>query len=232
MIDIRPFDGLGHFKNEWLDTHHHFSFDTYVDHQRMSWGPLRVWNDDLIAPGTGFGMHGHRDMEIITYVRQGAISHQDSLGNKGRTVAGDVQVMSAGTGIMHAEFNADQEPVLLFQIWIMPSRQGIKPRWETKAFPRHARNGKLVALASGRAGDNDAIPIYQDAALLGASLAAGETATYALEPGRRAYVVPTIAPVLINGIEAPARAGVAIAGETTLKIQAQHPTELILVDVP
>jgi redox-sensitive bicupin YhaK (pirin superfamily) len=137
MIEVRPFEGLGHFRNEWLDTHHHFSFDTYVDHRRMSWGPLRVWNDDLIAPGTGFGMHGHRDMEIITYVRQGAISHRDSLGNEGRTVAGDVQVMSAGTGIMHAEFNQDAEPVLLFQI-----RRGTASCW------RWPRAGPATAMRS------------------------------------------------------------------------------------
>lgn len=232
MIEVRPFDGLGHFRNEWLDTHHHFSFDTYVDRRRMGWGPLRVWNDDLIAPGTGFGMHGHRDMEIITYVREGAISHRDSLGNEGRTVAGDVQVMSAGTGIMHAEFNQDADPVLLFQIWIMPDRQGIKPRWETRQFPRQARHGRLTALASGRPGDTDAIPIHQDAALLGANLAAGETVTYEMERGRRAYVVPTVAPVIINSVEVPPRAGVAIAGETTLRIQAMLPTELILADLP
>jgi len=232
MIDIRPFEGLGHFKNEWLDTRHHFSFDTYMDRERMGWGPLRVWNDDLIAPGTGFGMHGHHDMEIITYVREGAISHRDNLGNEGRTVAGDVQVMSAGTGIMHAEFNQGREPVLLFQIWIMPNRQGIKPRWETRAFPREARHGKLLALASGREGDGDAIPIQQDAAILGASLAAGERVTYGLEPGRRVYVVPTVAAVTINGIEVPPRAGVAIAAEQMLDITAKAPTELIVADVP
>ncbi|MCK6454798.1 MAG: pirin family protein [Alphaproteobacteria bacterium] len=232
MIEVRPFDGLGHFRNEWLDTHHHFSFDTYMDPRRMSWGPLRVWNDDLIAPGTGFGMHGHRDMEIITYVREGAISHRDSLGNEGRTVAGDVQVMSAGTGIMHAEFNQGAEPVLLFQIWILPNRQGLKPRWETRAFPRQARHGKLVALASGRPGDGDAIPIHQDAALLGASLAPGESVTYGLDEGRRAYVVPTVAGISINGVAVPPRAGAAIAGERMLNIQAEAPTELIVADLP
>ena len=232
MIDVRPFAGLGHFRNDWLDTHHHFSFDTYMDPARMGWGPLRVWNDDLIAPGTGFGMHGHRDMEIITYVRQGAITHRDSLGNEGRTEAGDVQVMSAGTGIRHAEYNQGAAPVLLFQIWLLPNRQGLPPRWETRAFPKTTSGGKLQVLASGRPGDAGAMTIHQDAALLGATLAQGESLTYALLAGRKAYAVPTTGQVEINGLKVPARAGAAIAGETLLSLRAEAPTELIFADLP
>src|SRR5690348_3429004 len=155
MIELRPYATLGGDKLDWLDTRHHFSFAGYRDPERMSWGALRVWNDDEIAPGTGFPPHPHADMEIITYVRQGAISHEDSLGNKGRTDAGDVQVMSAGTGIRHAEYNHESEPTRIFQIWIIPDRRGGAPNWGTRPFPKEARSGRLVALASGAAEDGD-----------------------------------------------------------------------------
>jgi len=127
MIDIRPFDTLGHADHGWLDARHHFSFANYHDPERMGWGNIRVWNDDTIAAQSGFPPHPHRDMEIVTFVRSGAISHRDSLGNEGRTVAGDVQVMSAGTGITHAEYNLEEEQTTLFQIWIIPDRTGDKP---------------------------------------------------------------------------------------------------------
>src|SRR5699024_87456 len=159
----RPFAELGGENHGWLDTKHHFSFANYYDPERMHWGNLRVWNDDVIAPGTGFPPHPHRDMEIITYVREGAITHEDSLGNKGRTVAGDVQVMSAGTGIAHAEYNQEDVATRLFQIWILPTRTGEKPSWGTRAFPRGERSGQFVTLASGYENDNDALPIRTDA---------------------------------------------------------------------
>jgi len=159
MIDVRPFNQLGAFRNAWLDTHHHFSFSSYYDPARMGVGALRVWNDDAVAAGQGFDPHPHRDMEIITYVRSGAISHRDSLGNSGRTAAGDVQVMHAGTGITHAEFNEGTEPVELFQIWILPDRRGVQPGWSTRAFPRQ---GGLAVLASGRPEDagSGALPLH------------------------------------------------------------------------
>ncbi len=135
-VEVRPFAGLGKFQMDWLNACHHFSFGHYYDPARMGVGPLRVWNDDEIQPHTGFDPHPHRDMEIITYVRQGAVTHQDSLGNEGRTEAGDVQVMSAGTGIRHAEYNREPGVTTLFQIWITPRRQGLKPRWGQKAFPK------------------------------------------------------------------------------------------------
>jgi hypothetical protein len=148
MIQVQAFDGLGRFRNDWLNARHHFSFGHYHDPARMGVGDLRVWNDDEIAPGTGFDPHPHRDMEIITYVREGAITHRDSLGNEGRTEAGDVQVMHAGTGIVHAELNAETRPTRLFQIWIMPNRQGVAPGWGTRQFPKNGDG--LAVLAIGR----------------------------------------------------------------------------------
>ena len=140
-FEIRPFETLGAANHGWLDAHHHFSFGSYHDHTRMIWGAIRVWNDDLITPQSGFPPHPHADMEIITYVRTGAITHKDSLGNEGRTAAGDVQVMSAGSGIRHAEFNQENEPTTIFQIWIMPNRTGGTPSWGAKPFPKGDRSG-------------------------------------------------------------------------------------------
>ena len=134
MIELVPFNTLGRFENDWLSARYHFSFAEYFDPRRMGFGPLRVWNDDRIRPGNGFPMHGHRDMEIITYVRKGAVSHQDHLGNRGRTEAGDVQVMSAGKGIMHAEYNLENDDTELFQIWIEPAHKNVRPRWAARQF--------------------------------------------------------------------------------------------------
>jgi redox-sensitive bicupin YhaK (pirin superfamily) len=164
IIDLRPFDSLGAFRNERLNAHHHFSFGGYPDPARMGLGRLRVCNDDEVAPGTGFDPHPHRDVEIITYIRQGAITHRDNLGTEGRTEAGDVQVMHAGTGITHAEYNLEKIPTRLFQIWIMPDRRGVAPRWDTRTFPR-GDNG-LSVLASGRPEDasSAALKLNADAA--------------------------------------------------------------------
>ena len=188
MIDVRPFGGLGHADHGWLNARHHFSFANYHDPARMGWGAIRVWNDDEIGAKTGFPPHGHADMEIITYVRTGAITHQDSLGNKGRTGAGDVQVMSAGTGIRHAEYNLEDETTTLFQLWIEPRERGAPPSWGQKPFPKADRSGKFVALASGFAADEGALPIRAEARVLGVTLKAGETATYDLDPSRHAYL--------------------------------------------
>src|SRR3546814_791022 len=192
MIEISARERIGHFTNDWLDSYHHFSFAGYHDPARMGFGPLRVWNDDTIRAGTGFPPHGHRDMEIITYVRRGAITHEDSLGNRGRTGAGDVQIMSAGTGITHSEVNLEDETTELFQIWIVPDRQGHAPRWEMQAFPRADGAGSLTLLASGRPGDAGAgVPvIHQDAALFGATLKPGDPLTHDFPHGRRGYLVP------------------------------------------
>ena len=173
MIDIRSFDSLGHAHHGWLDARHHFSFASYMDPKRMGWGNIRVWNDDRIAARSGFPPHPHRDMEIVTYVRTGAITHQDSLGNKGRTSAGDVQVMSAGTGVTHAEYNLEDEETTLFQIWIETDRPGAQPAWGAMPFPKESREGRFQLLASGDPAEG-ALTINADARILGASVKAGK----------------------------------------------------------
>ncbi len=230
MIDVRPFAKLGGADHGWLNAKHHFSFSSYYDPNRMGWGPIRVWNDDEIASGTGFPPHPHSDMEIITYVRQGAITHKDSLGNQGRTEAGDVQVMSAGSGIRHAESNEEPGKTTLFQIWIEPSSRGGAPSWGAKPFPKDNRAGNFVTLASGIPGDIDALPIRTDARLLGANLKAGETAEYKLDPMRHAYLVPATGRVTVNGTAVGARDGAAITGETGLRVTALEDSEIVLVD--
>jgi hypothetical protein len=234
MIEVIPFASLGRFDNEWLAARYHFSFANYRHRERNGLGPLLVWNDDTIQPGTGFPRHGHRDMEIITYVREGAITHEDHLGNVGRTQAGDVQVMSAGKGILHAEFNREAEPARIFQIWIMPDAEGHKPRWETKAFPKGEAAGRLVVLASGREGDGDkgALAINQDAALLGATLPAGTTVTHAIGQGRQAYLVVARGTVRVNGTQVGERDGAAVSGESAIAVEALGEAELLIADLP
>ena len=230
MIELRPFDSLGAANHGWLDAKHHFSFAGYHDPARMNWGNLRVWNDDIIAPQTGFPPHPHRDMEIITYVREGAITHQDDLGNKGRTEAGDVQVMSAGTGIRHSEYNLEDVTTKIFQIWIVPTRDGEAPQWGAKPFPKGARSGQFVTLASGYDNDNDALPIRTDARVVGATLRAGEAADYALGKDRRAYLVPATGAVEIDGVRVNARDGAAISDMDVVRITAIEDSEIVLVD--
>lgn len=235
MIEIRPFDGLGHAQHGWLDAHHHFSFASYMDRARMGWGAIRVWNDDTIAANTGFDPHPHKDMEIVTFVRRGAISHQDSLGNKGRTGAGDVQVMSAGTGIVHAEYNHEDEATTLFQIWIVPDRSGEQPGWGQREFPRGTRSGRWVTLASGASDhsadqDDGALPIRADAQVLAATLSAGQRVSHPVDPARHQYLVAPTGRIRINGQEAQPRDGVAITGETMIEVEAIDDAELVLVD--
>ncbi len=230
MIERRPFESLGGANHGWLDAKHHFSFGDYRDPKRMGWGALRVWNDDAIAPQTGFPPHPHADMEIVTYVREGAITHQHSLGNKGRTEAGDVQVMSAGTGIRHAEYNLEPGTTRLFQIWIMPSEHGLSPSWGAKPFPKGDRSGQFVTLASGFPADTDALPIRADARVLGANLKAGETAHYTLGEDRHAYLVPAKGEIEVNDVKLNARDGAAAYGEKSLRVQALEDAEIVLVD--
>ncbi len=232
MIELRPFAALGGADHGWLKARHHFSFARYHDAERMGWGALRVWNDDEIAPKSGFPAHPHADMEIITYVREGAITHEDDLGNKGRTEAGDVQVMSAGSGIRHAEYNLEPQTTKIFQIWIEPTSQGGKPAWAAKPFPRGDRSGRFVTLASGFGDDDDALPIRTDARVLGASLKAGASVDYALAPGRNAYLVTASGAVEVNGVKLAARDGAAIKDEASLKVKALEDAEIILVDAP
>ena len=228
MIDIRPFNSLGHADHGWLNARHHFSFANYYDPGRMGWGRIRVWNDDQIAAQSGFPPHPHRDMEIVTYVRTGAITHQDSMGNKGRTSAGDVQVMSAGTGVTHAEYNLEDEETTLFQIWIETDRPSAPPGWGAKPFPKDSREGAFQVLASGN-GDDEALTINADARILGATVKAGGSISIDTDPDRHLYLVPS-GRVRVNGVEAGPRDGVAITGESKLDIEAEDDAELVLVD--
>jgi redox-sensitive bicupin YhaK (pirin superfamily) len=230
MIEKRPFDSLGHADHGWLNARHHFSFANYHDPARMGWGAIRVWNDDEIAANSGFPPHPHRDMEIITYVRTGAITHQDSMGNQGRTVAGDVQVMSAGTGVRHAEYNLEPETTTLFQIWIEPKRQGGNPSWGAKPFPKGDRSGRFVTLASGFAGDEGALPIRADARVLGATIKAGDTLAYDAAADRHLYLVPATGKVRVGEVEVNARDGAAITGLDKVEVTALEDSELVLVD--
>lgn len=230
-IERRPFASLGAADHGWLNAHHHFSFAGYHDPDRMGWGAIRVWNDDEIAARSGFPPHPHADMEIITYVRTGAITHKDSLGNEGRTVAGDVQVMSAGTGIRHAEYNLEDETSTLFQIWIMPRTRGGAPSWGTKPFPRDDRDGALVVLASGYDADGEALRIRADARLLGGTLKAGTSVTYDSDEGRHLYLVAATGRIAIEGETFEARDGAAIlSAGGPVTITAIADSEIVLVD--
>ena len=230
MIDVRPFDTLGGFQNGWLAARHHFSFGAYREAARMGFGPLCVWNDDEIAPGKGFDPHPHADMEIVTYVRQGAITHRDSLGNEGRTEAGDVQVMHAGTGVVHAEYTLEHETTRLFQIWIRPDRTGVAPGWATRRFPR---GSGVAVLASGRVDDavSGALPLHADAQLRAGVLRAGETLHLPLATGRGCYLVPATGSVTVNGIPIGPRDGAAIQDEPELVITATKQADLVAVEV-
>jgi redox-sensitive bicupin YhaK (pirin superfamily) len=228
MIDIRKFDSLGHADHGWLDARHHFSFASYHDPARMGWGRIRVWNDDRIGPKSGFPPHPHRDMEIVTYVRTGAITHRDSIGNTGRTGAGDVQVMSAGSGVTHAEYNLEDEQTTLFQIWIETDKPSAKPAWGAMPFPKDSRQGAFQLLASGSA-DDGVLTINADARVLGATVKAGESIAVDTSPDRYLYMVPS-GRVRVNGVDAGPRDGIAIKGETKVVIEAEDDAELVLVD--
>ena len=224
MIELRPFEKLGKSNHGWLDANFHFSFAEYRDPKRVHWGALRVWNNDRIAPDTGFPPHPHRDMEIVTYVIRGAITHQDHLGNQGRTEAGQIQVMSAGQGIQHAEYNREDAETELFQIWILPNKQGVPARWETVDFPAEARDGRLLPLASGRG----------HGALYAGKLKAGQTIRQRLD-GKPAYLVPAKGKIEIrSGSAAPviakARDGVAVDQQDEIEITAVEDAEIVLVE--
>ncbi len=230
MIELRPFASLGAANHGWLDAHHHFSFADYHDPARINWGQIRVWNDDTIAPRSGFPPHPHRDMEIVTYVRKGAITHQDSMGNTGRTEAGDVQVMSAGTGVTHSEYNLEDEETQIFQIWIIPDARGGEPGWGARPFPKGDRAGHWVTLASGIAGDEGSLPIRTEARVLGATVKAGDTIAYDTAADRHLYLVPATGKVRIGEVEVDARDGAAITGLDRVEVTALEDSELVLVD--
>lgn len=231
MFDIRRYADLGQFKIDWLHAHYHFSFANYYDPERMSLGHLRVINDDIVRVGGGFDFHPHRDMEIITYVRTGAITHEDSLGNKGVTRAGDVQVMSAGTGITHAEYNAENVDTTLYQIWITPREKNVTPRWEAREFPKHASH-QLELLVSGFAehADTHALSINQDAAIYGATLKEGLSLAQNLHGA--GYLLVSKGSIALNGDTLNQGDGVAISDETSIHFTTLARSEIVLIDLP
>jgi redox-sensitive bicupin YhaK (pirin superfamily) len=229
MLDIQRYDQLGSMQLDWLNAHYHFSFANYHNPARMGLGPLRVINDDIVKAGGGFAPHPHRDMEIITYVREGAITHEDSLGNRGKTSAGDIQVMSAGSGITHSEWNEEKVDTRLYQIWIHSRNKGTPPRWEAKQFPK--AEGALHLLASGDATDKEkgALWIDSDGAIWGGVLKAGQTWTQPLR--RAAYLLVSTGEIVINGETLKKGDGVAITDQAMLEVAASAASELVLIDL-
>jgi redox-sensitive bicupin YhaK (pirin superfamily) len=232
MIQVIPSAKRHYADAGWLQTRWHFSFDTYHDPKNMRWGALRVFNDDVIQPGQGFPMHPHRDMEIITYVLEGALEHGDSLGNRGVIRAGEVQVMSAGAGITHSEYNHSKETLVhLLQLWIFPRTKSQTPRWEQRQFTKSERSGKLLPVVSS--GDvPGTLVIDQDAAIYLASLAKGQTAAHASRPGRKAYLFVISGAVETNKQALAAGDQARIADEAEIAIRAADDAELILLDLP
>jgi redox-sensitive bicupin YhaK (pirin superfamily) len=230
MLQLRSKETLDHGDRGWLKARHHFVVSDASNRANTPLGPLVLWNDDEIAPGTGFGRHSHANMEIVTYVRQGAVTHEDSVGNVGRTVAGDVQVMSAGTGISHSEQNRDGDPLKLFQIWLRPRQDGGTPRWDSRKFPKADRAGRLVELASGEPQSAEALRIRADARVLGATLLAGTTLTHSPAGYRHAYLAPARGVILVNGQRVAVGDGIAATDESELTITAEEDAEFILVD--
>lgn len=233
MIQIFPFETLGHQDHGWLDARHHFSFANYLNRARMGYPPLRVWNDDTIQAGTGFPMHPHDNMEIITYIREGAITHKDSMGNEGRIAKGQVQVMSAGTGIVHSEFNREDGPTTLFQIWIQTNEWNARPRWETREMPE-PEDGEWIVFASGREQDRetDALKVFQDAALLAGKAGKGKTLNYSLPEGRHCYLVPPDGQYDLSGKPVMARDGIYIKGPYEIALHAVESGSVVLADLP
>lgn len=231
MLKIRRADERGHAHHGWLDTYHTFSFATYYDPTEMGYSSLRVINDDTIAPGMGFGTHGHDNMEIVSIVLDGTIEHQDSMGNKTQIKPGDIQRMSAGTGVRHSEYNpSPTEPVHLLQIWILPSQRGLEPSYEQKTFPESERRGRLRLVASpdGREGS---LTLHQDALLYVTTLKDGESAVYALAPDRKAYLHVACGEVQVNGQTLTTGDGARIADEPEIRLQAKDSAEVLLFDL-
>jgi quercetin 2,3-dioxygenase len=231
MIVKRPAAERGHFDHGWLDTSHTFSFADYHDPARMGFRSLRVINEDRVAPGKGFGTHSHRDMEIITYVLEGALAHADSMGNRSTIVPGDVQRMSAGTGVTHSEFNGQRDrPVHFLQIWLLPDRRGLTPGYEQKAIPEAEERGVLRLVAS-RDGREGSVTIHQDADLYASRLLPGERVKHALAEGRHAWLQMVSGRVELNGTELGAGDGAAVSQETGLEVVALEPAHFLLFDL-
>ncbi|MGE0712071.1 MAG: pirin family protein [Planctomycetota bacterium] len=232
MITLRKASERGHANHGWLDTYHTFSFADYHDPAHMGFSVLRVINEDVVQPGQGFGTHPHRDMEIVTVVLAGALEHKDSLGTGSVIRPGDVQRMSAGTGVLHSEFNhSAQEPVHLLQIWILPERRAIRPGYEQKHFPAEARQDRLALVASRDARDGS-LTIHQDASVYVGTLGAGVSVEHELAPGRRAWVHVATGTAQVNGRDVAAGDGVAVSGEPRVTITARDGVEVVLFDLP
>jgi len=230
MLQLRALDTLGGGNRDWLKARHHFAVETQGNPAHARLGNLLVWNDDEIAPHTGFPMHGHRDMEIVTYVREGVLQHQDSSGGRGEIGARHVQAITAGRGIRHSEYNDTDAPLRIFQIWLLPRQLGLDPRWATKSLADMKRSGSLMPIASGFPEDQNALRIEADARVLGATVEAGQRIEHPLASTRYGYLVPTRGRVLVNDQQVGERDGIAIAGEPGIAITAIEPAEIILVD--
>ncbi len=230
MLQLRTWDSLESGNRDWLKARHHFAVDSQGNPAHARLGSLVVWNDDEIARHAGFPMHAHRDTEIVTYVREGVLHHEDSSGGRGEIRAGNVQALSAGRGIRHSEYNEGNAPLRLFQIWLLPRRRGIDPRWATKSFLDAQRAGRLVPLASGFPEDQATLHIDADARVLGATLEAGQRIEYALPSPRYGYLVPARGRLLVNDQYVGERDGIAIEGESGIKITALETAEIILVE--
>jgi redox-sensitive bicupin YhaK (pirin superfamily) len=231
MIQIRKAGERGHADHGWLDTYHTFSFADYHDPAHMGFRALRVINEDRVQPGQGFGMHGHRDMEIITYVLEGELAHKDSMGNGAVLRPGELQHMTAGTGIRHSEFNpSDEQPVHLYQIWLLPERNGLKPSYEQRAFAEKERQSRLRVVASPD-GRDGSLTIHQDAVVYLAKLGAGESVRHGLRPGRSAWLQALRGKVEVQGRGLSAGDGAALGDESGLTVQAAEPAEIMLFDL-
>ena len=231
MITVRPAVERGHFDHGWLDTYHTFSFASYHDPKHMGFRSLRVINDDRVKPAEGFGTHAHRDMEILTWVLEGALQHKDSMGNGSIIRPGDIQRMSAGTGVTHSEFNPSRdEPVHLLQIWLLPRQRGLTPGYEEKQFPEATRRGRLRLIAAGD-GRDGAVTIHQDADLWTALLEPGESVRHALRPGRHAWLHVARGTVVANGVRLAEGDGAAISDEPAVDVKANDRSEILLFDL-
>ena len=228
MITIRKADERGHFNHGWLDTFHTFSFDRYYDPRHVNFGSLRVINEDRVAPGRGFPTHSHRDMEIITYVLEGSLAHRDSMGNGSIIKPGEVQRMTAGTGVAHSEANpSPDEPVHLLQIWIMPNAQRLAPGYEQKMFEDELKQGKLCLIASND-GREGSVTINQDANVYATTLDSGQTVSAHLPDGRRAWIQVARGAVTLNDLELNQGDGAAVDSETSLLLTGREPSEILV----
>ena len=231
MITLRPSAERGRSELGWLSSRHTFSFADYHDPRHMGFRSLRVINEDRVEPGAGFPTHGHRDMEIVTYVVEGALEHKDSMGNGSVIRPGEVQRMTAGTGVTHSEYNPSRiEPVHLLQIWILPERQGLAPGYEQRAFPAAEMQGRL-RLVAARDGRDGSVTVHQDVRLLAARLAPGEEIVHSLAPGRHAWLQIVRGALVMNGTTLAAGDGAAVSDEARLALAASAPSELLLFDL-